>query len=150
MTTILDSRWSGDGIALSALAERREKAAKAALTALWSQDNPKGHDDPEVRTFARAYRMSRVWGGQLHDLDAPWGEGKERDAFHATLARWSGWPDLPRLVWGDCADCANGLNGRERGYSFPCSACKRPSHSHYLPRDPREPIKETVEPPKTA
>ena len=34
---------------------------------------------------------------------------------------------------GDCKDCANADNGRERGYARPCGDCLRPWHSHFVP-----------------
>lgn len=34
---------------------------------------------------------------------------------------------------GHCEDCAHAVNGRERGYSGPCSPCKRPQMSNFVP-----------------
>lgn len=36
---------------------------------------------------------------------------------------------------GSCTDCAFSINGQERGYKLPCFYCKRPSHSHFEPKD---------------
>lgn len=39
-------------------------------------------------------------------------------------------------VAGDCSDCANSANGRERGYVAPCVSCLRPSHiNNFVPID---------------
>lgn len=44
-------------------------------------------------------------------------------------------PDEIEIV-GECGDCANSNDGRERGYSSPCGACLRPSHiNNFVPRD---------------
>lgn len=34
---------------------------------------------------------------------------------------------------GDCADCANAKDGRERGYDQPCVRCLRPYHDQFVP-----------------
>lgn len=37
-------------------------------------------------------------------------------------------------IVGDCVDCANSDEGRERGYSAPCVSCLRPSHiNNFVP-----------------
>ena len=44
-------------------------------------------------------------------------------------------PDEIEIV-GDCADCTNSIDGRERGYADPCGSCLRPSHiNNFVPRD---------------
>jgi hypothetical protein len=44
-------------------------------------------------------------------------------------------PDEIEAV-GECSDCANSDDGRERGYSVPCVSCLRPSHiNHFVPRE---------------
>lgn len=35
---------------------------------------------------------------------------------------------------GTCADCANAINGRERGYKAPCLDCCRPIMSNFRPK----------------
>lgn len=34
---------------------------------------------------------------------------------------------------GKCSDCANAVNGRERGYEQPCASCNRPMMSAFVP-----------------
>lgn len=33
---------------------------------------------------------------------------------------------------GDCSDCVNAIDGRERGYARPCVDCTRPWHSNFV------------------
>lgn len=45
------------------------------------------------------------------------------------------WPVLTSSTEGLCAECKHSKNGRERGRSYPCGPCFRPSHSHFEARD---------------
>ena len=72
-------------------------------------------------------RRKGSWDGSISALGGP-------DNLDALFAFAGITPDEiePR---GDCKDCVNSDDGRERGYARPCVDCTRPYNSNFVPRD---------------
>jgi hypothetical protein len=103
---------------------------------------PTAEEIRNARTVLRRVLLEQRWdlqGGYSSRRNGKWqfvtaslGQLAPKE-FDALFAFAGIVPDEIETV-GDCADCANSDDGRERGYSAPCSSCLRPSHiNNFVP-----------------
>lgn len=101
--------------------------------------NPSMTAEEVIQSLLERFRSSQgghdCWTGKGWSYIATtvWLEASEVSALFAIAGVK---PEVtPRK--GVCADCAHSKNGHERGYSHPCSGCRRPRMSNFLPKEAR-------------